>query len=308
MAENDQKYIVFGGPRFTDEEISEVVKVFRSGWVGTGPRTAQFEKEFAKYIGTSQAMALSSCTAALQIALEAYGIGEGDEVITTSMTFAATVNAIIATGARPVLVDVEAGSFSLDLNQVESAITPKTRAIIPVHFAGAPVNLRSLMTLRKKHGVKIIHDCAHAIETYWEGKNIGTFADAACYSFYPTKNITTIEGGMICSDDELFMSRARPLGYHGLTKDAWSRFTNKGYSHYDIQMPGHKFNLTDVQSALGLCQLAKIDAHYEKRAALWKVYQEAFAPLGFEKPLAVPDHVRHAFHCTPFWSMRKIPV
>ncbi len=291
-----QKYIVFGQPRLTEEEISAVAETLRTGWIGTGPKSMEFEQAFATYQGVPYAAAVSSCTAALTLALQAYGIGSGDEVITTAMTFAATVNAIIHVGATPVLADIERDSLLIDLDQVESLITPKTRAIVPVHFAGAPVDIDWLLRLRQKYGIKIIHDCAHAIETRWKGKRLGSFADAACYSFYSTKNITSIEGGMICSGDEVFIRRVKQMSNHGMSKDAWKRFSSSGYKHYDVVNAGFKFNFTDVQAALGLAQLQSIDKRYAKRSKIWIEFQKAFSKQPLELPHEIDNEHLHAKH------------
>jgi dTDP-4-amino-4,6-dideoxygalactose transaminase len=291
-----EDYIVFGRPEISEEEIQAITAVLKSGWIGTGPKSKEFEKDFAKYVGAAHSLSTTSCTSALQIALEAMGIQEGDEVITTAMTFVATINSIIQAGAKPVLVDCDKKSFNLDLNQVEKAITKKTKAIIPVHFAGAPVDMDRLMTLRSKHKLKILQDGAHAIESQWNGKNLAKFPDAICYSFYSTKNITTIEGGMICSDDGELIERARLLSNHGISKDAWKRFSSAGFSHYDLEFPGHKFNFTDVQAALGLCQLKKIDTLYKLRSKVWDRYQKAFENLSMTLPSEVTGSNKHARH------------
>ena len=291
-----EDYIVFGRPEISEEEIQAITAVLKSGWIGTGPKSKEFEKEFAQYVGTAHSISTTSCTTALQTALEAMGIGEGDEVITTSMTFVATINAIIQAHAKPVIVDCDKKYLNIDLNHVEKAITKKTKAIIPVHFAGAPADMDGLVTLRNKYKLKILHDGAHAIETRWNGRNIGKFPDAICYSFYSTKNITTIEGGMICSDNGELIEKARLLSNHGISKDAWKRFSSSGFSHYDLEFPGHKFNFTDVQAALGLCQLKKIDTLYKQRSKVWDRYQKAFTPLNMTLPNEVSSSHQHARH------------
>jgi dTDP-4-amino-4,6-dideoxygalactose transaminase len=296
MGNPSQPFIVFGQPRLSEEEIQAVVDVLRSGWIGTGPKSKEFEKAFAEYQGVSSAVGVSSCTSALTAALRAYGIGKGDEVITTAMTFAATVSSIVEAGAKPVLVDTEVSSRNIDVAAARAAITPRTKAIIPVHFAGAPCDIDALLALRSEFGVKIIHDCAHAIETEWRGKRLSAYADATCFSFYSTKNITSIEGGMICSQDQLFVERARLISNHGMSKDAWKRFSTSGYQHYDVVAPGFKFNLTDVQSALGLAQLRKIDAFSARRRELWDRYQAAFTGTALILPADAGKPHRHALH------------
>ncbi|MEK6705544.1 MAG: DegT/DnrJ/EryC1/StrS aminotransferase family protein [Bdellovibrionota bacterium] len=299
MRVKDEKradYIVFGQPRLSDEEIQAVTRTLRSGWIGTGPRSKEFESAFAAYQGADHAAAVSSCTAALNLSLRAFGIGQGDEVITTAMTFAATVNAIIHAGATPVLVDVNPLTQNIDIEKVRQAITPRTRAIVPVHFAGLACDMDALMELRSRYNLKLVHDCAHAIETEWKGRHIGSYGDAVCYSFYSTKNITTIEGGMVCSPDSAFIDKLRLLSYQGMSKDAWKRYSNHGYNHYDIVTNGFKLNMTDVQASLGLEQLKTVEDHYRRRKEIWDVYQKAFKTTQLAMPSYESSLSRHAYH------------
>lgn len=237
-----ENFLVFGSPAIQDAEIQEVVASLKSGWLGTGPKVARFEKDFAAYKGVSHAIAVSSCTAALHLSLLAANLRPDDEVITTALTFCATVNAIIHSGATPVLVDVDPETFNIDPVQVEAKITPRTRAIVPVHFAGRSCNMDTLCTLAQKHDLKIIEDCTHAIETEYKGKKAGTFGDFGCFSFYVTKNVTTGEGGMVLTQSEEYAARIKMLALHGMTKDAWKRFSDEGYKHYHVVECG--FNIT----------------------------------------------------------------
>lgn len=288
--------IPFGKPVFTQEELDEVAKIMVSGWVGTGPRVQEFEKQFAAYLGSRRALGVASGTAALHVALKSLGVGPGDEVITTAMTFAATVNAIIMTGATPVLVDCDRRHHNIDLEAVDQAVTGKTKAIVPVHFAGAPVDLDALARLKHKHGVRIVHDCAHAIETEWNGKKVGSADDISCFSFYATKNMTTIEGGMICTNNDMLADKIHIIRNHGMSKDAWRRFRDSKFHHYDIECLGYKSNLTDLQAGLGLLQLKHLDERHKIREQIWRQYQTAFASLPLERPLDVAPNHRHAYH------------
>src|ERR1043165_353917 len=219
-------FIVFGAPQIEREEIDEVVRCLESGWIGTGPRVAQFETEFAAYKGQPFAAAVGSCTAAMHLSVLAAGLREGDEVITTPLTFCATVNAIIRAGATPVLADIDAASMNIDPIEIERRITPRTKAIVPVHFAGRPCDMKSITAIAERHRLRIIEDCAHAIETEYHGRKAGTFGDFGCFSFYATKNVTTGEGGMVLTRNENELARIRMLALHGMSKDAWKRFSD----------------------------------------------------------------------------------
>ncbi len=289
-------YIVFGRPSFGPDEIEAVVQTLRSGWVGTGPRTREFEHRFAEYVGSRYAVAVGSCTAALHISMLAAGIGAGDEVITTPLTFAATANAILHAGASPVFADVSRQTMNLDSSRVEAAITPRTRAIIPVHLAGRPCEMTALLEIAKRHKLLVLEDAAHAIEAWYRGRKIGTFGNASCFSFYVTKNMSTIEGGMLCTDDQSIADKARGLALHGMSADAWARFSDRGYRHYEVTQPGFKYNMTDVQAALGLCQLPKLNAWLERRRQIWARYDELFADLPCQRPAPEEPDTVHARH------------
>ena len=291
-------FLVFGAPFIGEAEIAEVDACLRSGWLGTGPRTKRFEAEFAAYKGrpAAQAAGVNSCTAALHVSMVAAGLEPGSEVITTPLTFCATVNAIIHAGLTPVLADVDPVTQNIDPAAIEAAITPRTRAIIPVHFAGRPCEMAAIVAIARKHGLVLIEDCAHAIETEYAGRKAGTFGDFGCFSFYATKNVVTGEGGMILARDEAAMARARVLALHGMSKDAWHRFGDKGYKHYQVVECGFKYNMMDLQAAIGLHQLARVEESWRRREAIWGIYERELAALPLERPAAPAEGTRHAYH------------
>ncbi len=238
---NASNFLVFGAPVIEEPEIEEIIDSIRKKWIGTGPKVQQFETDFAQYKGCKHALALNSCTAALHLSILAAGIGQGDEVITTPMTFCATINSIIHSGATPVLADCHRRTLNIDPEEIEKKITAKTRAILIVHFAGRSCDMDEILSLARRYDLLVIEDCAHAIETEYHGKKAGCFGDLGCFSFYVTKNITTGEGGMITTNDDRFASRIKTLGLHGMTKDAWKRFSDEGYKHYEVVQAG--FNI-----------------------------------------------------------------
>jgi dTDP-4-amino-4,6-dideoxygalactose transaminase len=239
---------------------------------------------------------MNSCTAALHLAMLAAGVKPGDEVITTPMTFCATANAIVHCGATPVFADCNRRTLNIDPAEVERKITPRTRAIVPVHFAGRPCDMRAICDIAARHKLKIVEDCAHAIETRIEGRHVGTFGDFGCFSFYVTKNVTTGEGGMVVSQNQEAINRIKMLGLHGMSKDAWSRFSDEGYKHYEVVEVGFKYNMTDLQAALGLKQLEKVERYWRRREQIWNRYQDAFADLPVLTPAPPEDGTRHAYH------------
>lgn len=291
-------YIVFGSPDIRGEEIREVVECLESGWLGTGPKVARFERDFASYKGVdeTQTAAVNSCTAALHVSMIAAGLDKGAEVITTPLTFCATVNAIIHAGLKPVLADVDPVTQCIDPDAIEAAITPRTQAILPVHFAGRPCDMDRIMAIARKHDLVVIEDCAHAIETEYKGRKAGTFGDFGCFSFYVTKNVVTGEGGMILGRNQEQVARAKVLALHGMSKDAWRRFSDTGYKHYQVVECGFKYNMIDIQAAIGIHQLARVDESWRRREAIWELYQGAFSDLSFGLPASPEAETRHAYH------------
>jgi dTDP-4-amino-4,6-dideoxygalactose transaminase len=288
-------FLPFSPPTIGEEEIQEVVDTLRSSWITTGPKTKRFEGEFASFLRAPGALALNSCTAALHTALKTLGIGPGDEVITTPMTFAASVNVIEHVGARPVLVDVEPDTLNIDPQAVAAAITPQTRALLPVHFAGHPADLDPLRALAEQHGCALIEDAAHALPASYKGQRIGSGSNPVAFSFYATKNLTTGEGGMLTADPE-FLARARVVSLHGMSRDAWKRYDKGGSWFYEVLLPGFKYNMTDIQAALGLWQLRKLEQFQQRRREVVSQYTSAFAAEpALEGPVTRPD-VEHAWH------------
>ena len=271
-------FLPFHRPWFGEEEEKAVVEVLRSGWVTRSQRTVQFEKQFARYTTAKYAVGLNSCTAALHLSLLALGIGKGDEVITTPITFAATANVIEHVGAKPVFADVLLHDLNIDPGQVRKKISSRTRAIMPVHFGGAPCNMDPIFALAKKNGIPVIEDAAHAVETKYKGKKIGGLNSAStCFSFYANKNITTGEGGMLTTNDAKMDEKVRIFSLHGISRDAWKRYSLEGYRHWDIIYPGYKYNMFDLQAALGIEQLKKVDRFWKKRKQLVERYNQAFS-------------------------------
>ncbi len=292
----DKEFIIFGAPDIKDEEINEVIDSMKKGWLGTGPKVAKFEKDFASYIQNPNAAAVNSCTAALHLSIIASDIGPGDEVITTPMTFCATVNAIIHTGATPVLVDVDLGSMNIAPEKIEKKITSKTKAIEPVHFAGRACEMNAICEIAAKYNLKIIEDCAHSIETEYNGKKTGSFGDFGCFSFYATKNVVTGEGGMVIAKDEKSIARIKILALHGMSQDAWKRFSDQGYKHYQVVEAGFKYNMMDLQAAIGIHQLARVDANWNRRKEIWKIYNEELKKLPITLPSDPTKNTKHAHH------------
>ena len=290
------KFLVFGAPLIEEAEIDEVAASMRSGWLGTGPKVARFEQEFRDYVGSAHTVAVNSCTAALHLAMVAARLAAGDEVITTALTFCATVNAIIHAGGRPVLVDVDPATMNMDAGQVKARLTDRTKAILPVHFAGRPCDMDALCEIAGRHGLTLIEDCAHAIEAEYRGRKVGTFGDFGCYSFYVTKNVAAGEGGMVVTRQEEDAARIKVLALHGMTKDAWKRFGDEGFKHYQVVECGFKYNMMDIQAAIGLHQLRRVERLWPRRKALWDRYRAALAPLPVGLPAEPDPTMRHAYH------------
>jgi dTDP-4-amino-4,6-dideoxygalactose transaminase len=289
-------FLIFGSPLIGEEEIAEVVDSLRSGWVGTGPKVQQFESNVAEYVGVPYCRCVSSCTAALILALQVLDIGPGDEVLVPTMTFVASANAVEHAGATPVLVDSVPGTGLIDLDAAEAAITDRTRAIMPVHLAGRPVDIDRLADLRDRRGIEVVEDAAHAIGSEWNGRRIGSTGNLAAFSFYVTKNITTIEGGALLTDNPEIAEEVERLALHGLSLGAWQRFSDTGFKHYEVVRPGFKYNMTDVQAAVGLHQLAHLDGWIERRAELWERYDALLGDLPLETPPPPDPGTRHARH------------
>ena len=283
-------------PWIGEAEIEAVAEVLTSGWLSTGPKTAEFERRFAEYIGVKHALAVSSCTAGLHLALVAAGIGSSDEVITTPYTFTATSEAIAYTGARPVFADIDARTLNILPEDIEKRVTKATKAIIPVDIAGLPCEQESIIQIANRHNLCIIDDAAHAVSAEYKGVKIGAIADMSSFSFYATKNLTTAEGGMVTTDNDDFADKIRLIRSHARDKDAWARQQSQNRWYYDVIAQGYKYNMSDIQSALGLCQLAKIEKQYERRRKVVDKYNEAFKEM---PEIVIPKDIedgKHAWH------------
>ncbi|GAB6280473.1 MAG: aminotransferase class I/II-fold pyridoxal phosphate-dependent enzyme [Thermovirga sp.] len=293
-------FLPFARPDISEIAIADVVDSIRSGWLTTGPKAQHFERVFGEYVGSPYSLAVNSATAGLHLALLAFGIGPGDEVITTPMTFAATVNTIVWVGARPVLADIDPITLNIDPALVEKAVTPLTKAIIPVHFAGRPCDMDAIEATAEKHGLVIIEDAAHALGAAFRGRRIGTplgERHAAVFSFHPTKNITTGEGGMFCTGNEDVAERVSVLRQHGMSKGAWNRYAVTGNPHYDILFPGLKYNMLDIQAAIGSDQLLHLEKFNARRREIIDIYRRALERL---KTMSLPPEPRsqdtHSWH------------
>ncbi|MFH1855893.1 MAG: UDP-4-amino-4,6-dideoxy-N-acetyl-beta-L-altrosamine transaminase [Candidatus Omnitrophota bacterium] len=295
--EKKEKFLPLSKPSIGQEEIDEVVDSLKSGWITTGPKVKKFEDAFREYVGSKHAVAVNSGTAALHLAYQAMGLKPGDEVITTSMTFVATINMLITLGVKPVFADIEGKSLNIDTSKIEEKISEKTKAIIPVHFAGRPVNMDRILEVAGKYKLKVIEDAAHAVGTEYKGKKIGSTADVSCFSFHPIKNITTGEGGMISTDDDEIAATARLLRFHGISKEAWARYSKEGLPFYEVVACGYKYNMMDIQAALGIHQLAKIEEFNYRRRALADLYDRDL--MGIDElilPDIASDKIKHSWH------------
>lgn len=292
-------FLPYSQPFIDDDEINEVVETLKSGWLTMGSKTLHFEELLADYIGVKYAVAVNSCTAALHLCLLALGIGQGDEVITTPYTFAATANVIVQVGAKPVFVDIDPKTFNIDPEKIKQAVTSKTKAIIPVHYAGQPCDLRAIQEIANDKKLRIIEDAAHALGAEYEKKKIGATENLTCFSFYPTKTITTGEGGAITTNNKEIADKTRLLRLHGMSHDAWRRYANVGSWYYEIEECGYKYNFTDLQAAIGIHQLKKIGKFLEVR----KIYAEIYnRELGKIKGVTVPflkGNIKHPYHIYP---------
>lgn len=291
-----ETFLPFGAPLIEQAEIDEVVASLKSGWLGTGPKVHKFEEMFKEYKGVKYAMALNSCTAALHLSMLAIGIKPGNEVILPSMTFASTANAVIHAGGKPILVDCEKDTMNMDPEDIERQITPKTKAIIPVYFAGRPCNMDRIVDIANKHNLKIVEDAAHAIEAEYNGKKTGTFGDIGCFSFYVTKNIITGEGGMAITNVEEYANKIKRLSFHGIRKDKLHSSSDKKYKHYQVIDRGFKLTMMDIQAAIGIHQLPRVEKYWERRKEIWERYNEAFKDLPVFIPAPIPNGVKHSYH------------
>lgn len=303
-------FLPFSTPTIEDAEINEVVDSLKSGWITTGPKVKRFEELFKTYVGAPYAIPLSSATAGLHLTLLALDIKQGDEIITTPMTFASTVSMIVLCGGTPVLADIEAGTLNIDVARVREKITSRTRAIIPVHFAGQSCDMDPLFALAAEHGLTIIEDAAHAAGTEYKGKRIGSLPSISIFSFHPNKNITTGEGGMVCTADETLAEEISLLKFHGMSREAWKRFAASGTPNYDILLPGFKYNMMDIQAAIGIHQLPKLDHFIDLRRDIAEYYNREFADVAeLALPSYAPYQQRHAWHLyTPLVRIENLTI
>jgi dTDP-4-amino-4,6-dideoxygalactose transaminase len=303
-------FLPFSAPTIEEAEINEVVDSLKSGWITTGPKVKRFEESFRAYVEAPFAIPLSSATAGLHLTLLALGIREGDEIITTPMTFASTVSMIILCGGTPVLADIEPGTLNIDVAKVREKVTPRTRAVIPVHFAGQACDMDPLFALAKEHGLTVIEDAAHAAGTEYKGRRVGSLESISIFSFHPNKNITTGEGGMVCTADEALAEEISLLKFHGMSREAWKRFASSGTPNYDILMPGFKYNMMDIQAAIGIHQLPKLDGFIDRRRDIAEYYNRELAGIAeLALPQYGPYQQRHAWHLyTPLVRIEKLSI
>jgi dTDP-4-amino-4,6-dideoxygalactose transaminase len=303
-------FLPFSTPTIEEAEINEVVDSLKSGWITTGPKVKRFEEAFAAYVGSPFAIPLSSATAGLHLTLLALGIKQGDEIITTPMTFASTVSMIVLCGGTPVLADIEPGTLNIDVNEVRKKITPRTKAVIPVHFAGQSCDMDPLFALAKEHGFTVIEDAAHAAGTEYKGQRIGSLDSISIFSFHPNKNITTGEGGMVCTANETLAEEVSLLKFHGMSREAWKRFAASGTPNYDILLPGFKYNMMDIQAAIGIHQLPKLDGFINKRRDVAEYYNRELADVAeLALPTYAPYEQRHAWHLyTPLVRVELLTI
>ena len=295
--EKRDSFIPYNLPDLTDAEVREVDAALRSLWVAKGPRTVKFEEEFAKHLGAKHAVAMNSCTAALHVALLSAGIGPGDEVITTPMTFASTANTVLHCGATPVFADIDFRTGCIDPDEIEKKVTEKTRAVVPVHYSGQVCDLDRIYEIADRHGLFVSEDAAHALASRYKGRLIGNgLRGAASYSFYATKNLTTGEGGMLVTDDDDIDAKARIWAGQGMSRNAWNRYAKGGAWRYDICEPGFKYNMFDIQAALGLVQLSRMGEMQKRRLAIAEKFQREFTKIDAVEPPFVPDYATHSWH------------
>ena len=304
------RFLPFARPALGEEEIAELVDTLRSGWITTGPKVERFADAFREYVGGPFAVPVSSATAGLHVALLALGVGPGDEVVTTPMTFVATLNTIVHCGARPVLVDIDAATLNLRVEEIEARLTPRTRAILPVHFVGQPADLDPILDLAAPRGIAVLEDAAHAVGAEYKGRRIGSFPTTSVFSFHPNKNMTTGEGGMVVTEDEAIFEKASLLKFHGMDREAWKRFAKAGSPRYDVAVPGFKYNMMDIQAALGIHQLKRLEGFLRERERLARRYDERLGGMaGLLLPQRVAYPVRHAWHLyTPLLDLERVTI
>lgn len=286
-------------PNLGKEEIKEVIDTLKSDWITTGPKVNKFEEAIKKYIGCRETVAVNSCTEGLHLCLVAAGIKEGDEVITTPLTFVSTANVILHQGAKPVFVDIKKDTYNIDPSKIEKAITKRTKAIIPIHYGGQPCEVDKILKIAKKYNLVVIEDAAHAIGAEYKGKKIGTFGDFTVFSFYAAKNMTTAEGGMICLSDRKLAEKLKILSLHGISRDAWKRYSAKGSWYYEVLYPGYKCNMTDIQASLGIHQLRKLEKFINKKEKIAKIYRENFQKIPEITTPEVKNNVRTTWYLYP---------
>jgi dTDP-4-amino-4,6-dideoxygalactose transaminase len=289
-------YITFGKPLITKNQFKEIYSTLESGWIGTGPKVRKFENLFSKYKNIDNSIAVNSCTAALHLSLLNLNLKNNDEVLVPALTFCSTINAVIHSNLKPVLVDVDNETMNIDVNEIKKKITKKTKAIIVVHLAGLSCDMKSIMSLADRYNLKVVEDCAHAIEGKYFNKPLGTFGDFGCFSFYVTKNITTAEGGMIITSKKANAKKIKSSALHGLSKDAWSRFSDKGYNHYYVNDLGFKYNMTDLNASLGIDQIKNIHSMWLKRKKVWDLYHKSFSNLKIKLPYNSLNNIKHSYH------------
>jgi perosamine synthetase len=295
----NKDFLLFHKPFISDDEINEMVDTLKSGWLSMGPKTIKFEEGFTSYIGCKKSVAVSSWTAAGHLTLEAFRLKQGDEVIVPTMTFPATAEIVCYFGAKPVIVDVDEKTLNISLEAIEKAITPRTKAIIPVHYGGQPCDLDEINEIAKKYNLKVLEDAAHSLPATYKGKKIGTISDVTCFSFYATKTLSTGEGGMICTEDEEIAERCAIMRMHGINRNAWKRYSESGSWYYEVVAPGYKYNFTDLQASLGIPQLKKVDEMWDARKSIAKRYTEALKDLDLITLHTIKEDRESSWHLYP---------
>lgn len=304
------QFLPFARPSIGDEEIAELIDTLKSGWITTGPKVERFTSDFAAYVEGKYAVPVSSATAGLHVALLALGVGPGDEVITTPLTFVATLNTIVHCGAVPVLADIDAATLNIRVEEIEKKIGPKTKVIIPVHYVGQAADLDPIVAMAESRGIRVLEDAAHAVGSEYKGRKIGSFPTTSVFSFHPNKNMTTGEGGMVVTEDEAVFEKASLLKFHGMDRESWKRFAKAGSPRYDVALPGFKYNMMDIQAALGIHQLKRLEGFLAERERLAGRYDEALSgQIGLILPQRVPYPVRHAWHLyTPLVDIDRLTI